>query len=242
VLLYKDTDVWARAADAQIAGLAGDLTGKKTVLVGWNILAAKLAVLLAERGASIVLTAAPANVLDQAVAALKALPLAGPVTPSFEASLDSAAVAAGALVLIGCTPQTPLISEEMVQALDPGGIVFDVGVGTLSPKAAEQGHRRGLRLIRVDMRAALAGEITGLLATRDMLDRGMGRGEIAGQRVVAGGVIGDNGEIVVDSIQRPSCVLGVADGRGFLVPEPDAKMKERLRAVEAQLLRNLLEG
>jgi hypothetical protein len=88
------------------------------------------------------------------------------------------------------------------------------------------------------MRAALAAELTALAGARRLATELMGRAEIAGTPVVAGGMIGRRGDVVVDSISRPGRVLGVADGRGQVIYGADGEFADRVAAVRAEVWRN----
>ena len=85
------------------------------------------------------------------------------------------------------------------------------------------------------MRAAMAGEMTTVLRTHQM-QKHMGRGEIAGISVVAGGILGEEGDVVVDSIIEPSKVIGIADGRGNLLYGREPDYVRRTIEVEREIL------
>jgi hypothetical protein len=74
--------------------------------------------------------------------------------------------------------------------------------------------RKGARVVRVDLRPALAATALELIHVRRIVEENMGREMWDGVPVVAGGLIGDEGDIVVDNISRPTRVIGIADGRG----------------------------
>jgi hypothetical protein len=60
----------------------------------------------------------------------------------------------------------------------------------------------------------------------------MGKDTISGVPVIAGGIIGNEGDIVLDSIRNPTSVVGVADGEGSVLPKPSTLHKERIAIVE----------
>jgi hypothetical protein len=55
--------------------------------------------------------------------------------------------------------------------------------------------------------------------------------------VVAGGLVGRRGEVVVDSVSNPSRVVGVADGEGTVIHERRRRFADRLEKVEHEILR-----
>ena len=66
--------------------------------------------------------------------------------------------------------------------------------------------------------AGLSGEAVNVIETYELASKIMGKRQINNVNIVAGGYIGKKGDIVVDSIDSPSRIIGVADGRGKLLP------------------------
>ena len=98
---------------------------------------------------------------------------------------------------------------------------------------------RGLPVCRVDSRVGFAVEIALVIETRKLV-AAMGSTALAGVPVVAGGVIGPRGSVVVDSVAHPSCVIGIADGRGGLLPpDEEAPYREARDRVQRQLILDL---
>jgi hypothetical protein len=86
------------------------------------------------------------------------------------------------------------------------------------------------------MRAGLSGEIVNVLETYELINRIMGRTEIAGVQVVSGGVLGRRGDVVVDSITNPTRIIGIADGKGQLLPDEKRTFyNEELKKVKTEL-------
>ncbi len=96
-------------------------------------------------------------------------------------------------------------------------------------------------ICRVDMRAALAAELYLAIETKRISDA-MGFKLLEDIPIVAGGVIGTKGTVVVDSLIKPSCVIGIADGGGGLVPkQEERKYKGSIEKVRALLFKNIYE-
>jgi hypothetical protein len=91
--------------------------------------------------------------------------------------------------------------------------------------------------VRPDMRAALAAEIEAAEGTRRLVEDVMGRRTINGVPIVAGGVIGARGDVVVDSISRPTRVIGIADGRGAVLYDARSEFDEAITRVEQEIWR-----
>jgi hypothetical protein len=87
-------------------------------------------------------------------------------------------------------------------------VVYDAVIGTV-PFQTER------PVYRVNMAPALFALIRQKEAYRKLVKR---RGRRIGERfnLISGGILGQQGEIVVDDFQNPKVILGVADGRGGL--------------------------
>lgn len=237
LLFYKDSDVWARAACIQVEELIDEPRATRIAVFGWNSLAMKICTRLAELGAELVLTGAPQETLTRACSALLALPLVHKEGLRITAEPDPAFAATGASGIVGCAFAKDVINESIVEQADPGGFVLDSALGSVSGPAIVVGLARGLQMLRVDMRGALAAEVASLLAGRTLVSEMMGRTALAGQPIVSSGQLGQAGDVVVDSISQPRRVLGVADGRGGMLQQLDDETRERARAVELEILK-----
>jgi len=241
VLSYKDNDVWVQAVEDLIAQLKNnDLAGTNVAIFGLNNLASKLSLKLSERGASVTLCDADEKKLTGIVQALNVIRCeASPFL--IEGSMHFLKAVESAHVLVGLTPHSSIINTAMIQRMSSEGIVIDAGVGTISSDAIRLGNDLGIRFFRVDMRPALSGEMSTILSTRDLIDKIMGRKEIAGIPIVAGGVIGNKGDVVVDSISNPSKVVGIADGCGHVIY--GAKMyQDKIKKVQQEIINRRLQA
>lgn len=93
-------------------------------------------------------------------------------------------------------------------------LIYDLMSGVINAEIVKVLLASGAEVIRLDGRAALVGEVIALLDAQKLADQVMGRGEINIVPVVAGGVWGREGEVVVNSIKDPTRVIGIADGNG----------------------------
>lgn len=124
----------------------------------------------------------------------------------------------------------------------PGGVLFDFHIGNLSEEIAEEALKRNVTLLRPDMRAALASEISALLGTRELVESIMGRGVLGSTPVVAGGIIGRQGDVVLDSYSYPTRVVGVADGKGLLLSSLSPKHITAIQEAEKEIFTKLVKG
>lgn len=108
-----------------------------------------------------------------------------------------------------------------------GGIIFLLEAGALSKVAISEARCRGLTIWRVDCGPSLLSEIERMLHTLHRFNGLFERISLpCGANVVACGLVGEVGDIVVDNCQRPRFIIGECDGLGGVVPLRDAKAIE----------------
>jgi hypothetical protein len=118
-----------------------------------------------------------------------------------------------------------------------GALLYDGGIGSLEGAAILAAEARGVRVVRVDMRPSISATAVELIGVRHIVDEHMGRATWDGVSVVAGGLIGREGEVIVDSILHPASVIGIADGKGGVLRADGTDPKVlRVRRVIAQKL------
>lgn len=123
------------------------------------------------------------------------------------------------------------VSEDVVGAMSDDSTLLDAGIRSISRGAIERAADRGIDLFRSETRAGYISEVECALITRELFDSVLGSRTVDEVRIVAGGVIGDRGDIVVDSIQDPEHIFGVADGTGGLIESPTAAELKRMEAI-----------
>jgi len=242
VLAYKDEDSLVSAADSFICQLMPELAAKKVTILGDNGAGSKLALKLAERGAHVVIWGEDEGRLVKIIEGLN-LVLSEVSSGNISASDRLIKAATGASILVGILPRSPLVTVEMLEAMQEKGIVIDAGIGTICPEAIEYGITHRFELYRLDMRAGLSGEITTVLETCELTDKVIGTKDYNGTKVVSGGALGRKGDIVVDSITRPTRIVGVADGRGGLVWEKEIqKYRQKITKIKAKMIEEKLDS
>jgi 4-hydroxy-2-oxovalerate aldolase len=140
-------------------------------------------------------------------------------------------------------PRAVIVCEQLndegwIASLGPSAFVMDALIGGVSSGAAEQCRARGIAVYRPDMRAAIHAEVATAAGTATLVARVQGESTIGGVSVAAGGMLASRGTVIVDSVQAPTRVFGVADGGGMLLP-PDQltdELQRRLAAVEHSVL------
>jgi hypothetical protein len=77
-----------------------------------------------------------------------------------EAAIDPIEASGSADLLVAFARKGPPITRTVLEAVCKDCIIFDAGIGAVSKDAIVYGNQQGLRIVRPDMRAALAAELT----------------------------------------------------------------------------------
>jgi len=230
---YSDTDVWVRSVVHEIGSLKADVGNLYVTIIGSTPQALRTALHLVEQGAMVTLTG---RTQDHLVAATQPIAQILGRKDALRIETDVVQALRQAQVLVAFHEEGPVVTADMLRLLPPDSVVFDGSIGSVVPEAIAWGVRHGVRIVRPDMRAALAGELASLLGAAQITNELLGRSEIAGVPVVAGGLVGQMGDVVVDSVTNPSRVVGIADGKGHVLYH-DTVFRERIETVEGEINR-----
>ncbi len=238
--IYKGNDLAVDAVDGLITQITKKeiqgVGGKKIAIVGAGNLGCKLALKLVERGGHIYLTRRTKVKLNAIVKALNIIKPEHTVARVYGLT-DNEKAARKADILIGASQGTPLITASMIRQLNPNPIVIDVGKGTLDKEALIAAQELGIVVYRLDIAAAFEGLIYQLWSTERMVEQRMGRRELDGVPMVSGGILGRMGEVVVDNINHPRIIYGMANGLGDFVRKPTAVQEEDLERLAKRVNR-----
>jgi len=120
--------------------------------------------------------------------------------------------------LVACSQKTPAQPLD-VRFVREGGLILLLQAGALSEQGYLEARSRKLTIWRVDCGLSLLYEVERIINTITRFNRALGRVVLpGGLTLVAGGIVGEAGDIVVDDCQRPRFLLGESDGRGGLRP------------------------
>lgn len=231
VSTIKPNDTTVGSLMATLAHHRGpDHRDRKVTIVGTGNLGFKFALRLAEEGADVALcgrTEDKARLLASAINA---------ILPRFSApAVTDRPHQTKTDVLIAAAGAPGVVTHEWLDRLSPDALCIDVGIGNFTPQFIEGAHARGLDVCRLDVRAVgdpLPPYPNTFFTTI------WGEERFGKFHLVAGGVLGKRGDIVVDRLPGPTALLGVADGQGGVIPDhllPD-DIVARLEQVTSSLL------
>ncbi len=226
ILFYSDMALWARAVSSHLTALMSvGLSGRSIVVTGVAALSVRVAMTLEELGAHVA--------LDSECGAA----LAATFSHVEHVSLDTVLSKADAVVVL--SPRNPSLGGGVVDQMRGDAILFDGGIGSLAAEAVVRAEKRGIRVVRVDMRPTMATVALESIGLYRVVNSHMGRDTWDSVSVVAGGLIGREGEVIVDSIVQPTRVIGLADGRGGI--QPPVLDSQAVRTVREAIARKRLK-
>ena len=240
VITYKGNDLTLDSIDIILEQLFAKhrkgIGGKKATIIGSGNIGSKLALRLVERGVHVVITRRNSSNLK---AIVKALNLIKPqeTLAKITGTSNNLKASNNADILIALTSGRPVITTKIIHNVNESAILMDAGKGCFSPSAIKTAKLRKLTIYRPDIKIGFEGFVSSLFKTREVLERSFGRRIIGGLSIVSG-LVGIEGEIVVDSFRFPKVVYGVADGLGgFIETLNESQLKDVSnfsKAVKAQ--------
>jgi hypothetical protein len=244
LISYKSNDLTVDAADAFISeyyskDIVG-IGGKKIAIIGAGNIGSKLAQKLVERGSKVYLYRRNRDKLNLIVRQINTIKSKYTTEKAFSSSSIMEACNE-ADILIGATNGIPVIDASIINTLAIDSLVIDIGKGSISEEAIKKANSRNLVVYRLSIESALEGKVVSLISTHDVLNQRTGRGFYHKIKVVSGGLLAQNDEIVVDDYRKPKLIYGVGNGYGDFMRIPGKKMEEKIDLLNKILLKDNLD-
>ncbi len=225
----KPNDLAMDAADILIYKSVKDKE-KNIIIVGTGNIGIKLAIRLAERNYNVFLHGRNKEKVDLFVQMInKMLPrYTKRIKVWEEEPID---------VLCTMISATEVIDEHYLDFFNEGALAIDGGIGNFKKSFIRRALTEGYNIIRLDVRIS-----NDVLNGIDQSFNSTFFTEIKGERtlntvhIVSGGIIGQNGDIIVDRIVKPQRVIGAANGIGGV------KRKEELTHEDIEKIRLVNEA
>ena len=231
---YKANDMTVDAADAFISEYySTDISGvggKKVAVIGAGNLGSKLALKLVERGANVYLYRRDTEKLKTIVESINVIkPLYTDANAHLASSIESSCENAD--VIIGMTEGIAAIDENVIKQVGSEAHLIDVGKGSISRKALTYARSIMIPVYRLSIESVLEGLIESLIATHSTYRYKTGRKKIQGIKIVSGGLVADDGEVVVDNYRNPQYLYGVGNGVGDFKRDCKGRDKDNMSAI-----------
>lgn len=234
---YKANDLSVDAVWHYMILNFNELSGKRFVIYGSGNIGNKIALKLVESGANVIMYSKypnEANTVVNAINMIKNKHVLSNVTLSHH----PLHAAVGADALIGCTNNVNIITHEMVEVMNPKGVVIDLGKGTIFDNAVEQCLALNIKTWRVDITAMLNGMIMNSICTHSLIKKQYGRTHLESDiYLVSGGYIGKKYDVIVDNSHSPREIFGICNSPGKVMNKLDKIARAKLALVE-QFIKN----
>jgi hypothetical protein len=212
---FKPNDLTVNATWSFLSHRLKFLSGKKISILGAGNIGSKLALKLVECGAEVHLYRRDSFKGYQIAHGLN---LIKPVSVIANIQFHKNPVQASFLsdVLIGASNGGYVIDSDVINSIKRTCLVVDLGKNNLTKNAIKIATQHSLEIYRADVTPAIESYIYEVLKMQDILENAYGKKDLGFCNIVSGGFFGSLGDVIVDQINNPKRVIGVAQGDGVL--------------------------
>lgn len=199
LLWYSDMSAWTDAGLNLVVALESGVYKKNVLLTGEGPLSYKIRNRLIEMGARVFvgrLHAPEIRDREGKAVALDKLP-----------EMDLA---------IGAAIKERSFDPSFAEIMKQESRVYDIGIGNFSGEGIARLKAKSCTIFRIDIRAGISSAVLALFETDHLVNKVMGMTRIKGIELVAGGIMGGDGAVIIDDIHSPSHIIGIADGTGYI--------------------------
>lgn len=226
---YKPNDLTMEAADLTILNyFDNEISGKEIGIYGTGNIAFKLALRLSERNVRIHLFGRKKKKVAVCIDALKQV--------TFDKSLIHYGDNNSKLdCFVSFVSADEAIPSDYTDLLRDNALCLDGGIGNFSKEFISSAIEDDHDVRRLDVRQSqeiMDGYINSRLNSQ--FNEIIGRDVINNHSVVAGGIMGQDGQVIIDRIVKPTRVIGIANGIGGVKNESDLSTEEHIKIQEVQ--------
>jgi len=231
VFTFKNNDITADAAYYLISQFYFPLSKKTISILGTGNIGSKLALKLIESESNVRIAGLNFKTTKKIANAINLLKTKNSLKKVVAKSKTN--VARDSEILVGITPGIPIIDDMMVNEMNKNGMIIDVGGGTIFSSGIKAANKRKIKIIKLDIRNSFSGSVNTAMSTKKFLVDDFGDKMINDVRVVAGGLYGNSGDIIVDKIKKPTKIIGISDGMGGLIQNKfSSNIQEKIKIVK----------
>ncbi|WP_414043545.1 NAD(P)-binding domain-containing protein [Macrococcus sp. EM39E] len=207
----KPNDLAMEAADILIYKTIKDKNAN-VLIVGTGNIGIKLAIRLTERNYNVYLHGRNKEKVENFVAMINQMvPKYGKKISAWDNEpID---------VLCTMVSALEVIDDSYTEYLNKGALAIDGGIGNFSKGFIKNAHLKDINVLRLDVRISndLLNGIDQSYNSNFFTDI-KGEKDFNGIHIVSGGIIGKEGDVIVDRIHIPKRVIGIANGIGGVKP------------------------
>ena len=215
---YKGNDLTVESVDNFLSYYYKDdikgLGGKIISILGSGNIGSKLALKFVERGAEVIITRRNIKKLKIIT---KALNIIKPrfTKQNINYSVNNYKATKYSEVILGCSnSKSPIINKSLLKNCKNLKLIIDVGKGSISEDAVNYAYQNSIKIYRLDVTSSLLSMIDSQINFEKIFLKKNGRKKIQDSFFISGGQLGKKGDIIVDDINRPKRIYGIADGKG----------------------------
>ena len=217
IIDYKPNDLTVEAVWNLLSVRLNGFSGKTIAIIGCGNIGFKLALKLVESGADVTIFRRDDK---KALLMADSINIAKPVSCLASARNVKSAMEASAScdVLIGASSgNEAVITWSMIEQMPKTSFIVDIGKGNIDHSTVKKALEDGIEVMRGDITTSLYGFISSVQQMKDLVTNKMGRIETSSNTsIVSGGLLGKDGDVIVDNVNCPTVIYGVADGLGNL--------------------------
>lgn len=113
--------------------------------------------------------------------------------------------------------------------------IYDIGLNNFTKAFIDNRKKTGCVFYRSDDHAGIASMIVNILESEYLVKRNLSRVNLAEISVVSGGLVANEGDVIVDNADNPTAVFGVANGFGMFKTELTEKDKQNIEKIKSLL-------
>lgn len=226
IFVYKPNDFTIDSLDMFISLLFPTLFQKKIFIVGVGNVGSKISLALSERGGNVYL-------FGHDIERTKIIKDGLNNIYKNNSIIVSSEIPENIDLILGCTPGTESVTEEMVHKISKDGKIIDVGNGTITKECIKAAREKGIEILVLSSTPGYQGMITNWLAQREYFTKTREK-KFSTSRIIVPGVFGNLGDVLVDNVDNPKSIIGVCNGRGDILPrnEGNRYIEETIKNIE----------
>ncbi|WLV24130.1 NAD(P)-binding domain-containing protein [Aciduricibacillus chroicocephali] len=214
LVAMKPNDVTLESCALLIHHYLGEnLEEFRFLILGTGNLAGKTALRLAENGAAVYIAGRSPEKVEKLLGGLNLM------LPAHANEIQACREETGTMDAVISFISGIWENEELLESvIESDTLLIDGGIGNFSSHFLEKMLAQNVRMTRLDTRIALPHQLLGMhVYPKDFFEKIHGTEFIEGIPVAAGGFVGPYGTVIVDRIQEPQQVIGIADGKGGVI-------------------------
>lgn len=227
IIPFKPNDITVESCDLLLRNISNEqIKGKNVLIFGAGNLASKIALKLAERQAAVSIEARNRNKAEAILTGLNY------ILPPFNQTkielFNKEDKTRRFDIVISFLSADRIVEHDVLDYVKDNAIIIDGGINNFTEGFIERALRMNHLFFRLDTRIAFSFALLCIIKeSQDFFDHTIGTVMVEGIRCVAGGVVGNNGDVILDRIKEPSQVIGISNGVGGVKHESAYTIEDR---------------